>query len=93
MPGRKEFEQEYENDADQIIKDIEFLPEDTAEDTALKCAVLSNYNIILDRRLDRKSFIFERGLTDFKKVPPPNFLTVRSKPLKRNGPAKKRKCT
>ena len=33
MPGRKEFEYEYENDADQIIKDIEFTPEDSKEDT------------------------------------------------------------
>lgn len=68
MPGRKEFEHEYENDADQIVKDIEFTPEDTKEDTALKCAILDNYNIILDRRLARKAFIFERGFTDFKKV-------------------------
>ena len=33
MPGRKEFEHEFENDADQIIKDIEFMPEDSKEDT------------------------------------------------------------
>jgi transcriptional adapter 2-alpha len=32
MPGRKEFEQEFENDADQIVKDIEFNDEDTKED-------------------------------------------------------------
>ena len=80
MPGRKEFEYEYENDADQIIKDIEFTPDDSKEDIgnfkiekinnalALKCAVLNNYNIILERRAYRKSFLFERGLTEFKKV-------------------------
>ncbi|KAJ3302588.1 Transcriptional adapter ada2 [Kappamyces sp. JEL0829] len=57
MPGRKEFEYEYENDADQIVKDIEFGSDDSKEDTALKCAVLNIYNTILDRRASRKNFI------------------------------------
>ena len=68
MPGRKEFETEYENEADQIVKDIEFSPEDSKEDTDLKCAVLNIYNTVLDRRLSRKAFIFDRNFTDFKKV-------------------------
>lgn len=32
MPGRREFETEWENDAEQMIKDIEFLDSDTPED-------------------------------------------------------------
>ena len=33
MPGRKEFEQVFDNDAEQIVKDLEFNEEDTTEDT------------------------------------------------------------
>lgn len=68
MPGRKEFEYEYENDAEQLVKDIEFLSDDTPEDVLLKSAILNIYNLVLDRRLERKKFLFERGQTEFRKV-------------------------
>jgi transcriptional adapter 2-alpha len=68
MPGRKEFEHEFENDADQIVKDIEFEELDTKEDFELKCAVLNSYNRILDLRKARKEFIFDRNFVDFKKI-------------------------
>jgi transcriptional adapter 2-alpha len=68
MPGRKEFELEYENEADQIVKDIEFEDQDTKEDHELKCAVLNSYNRILDLRKARKDFVFERNFVDFKRI-------------------------
>ncbi|KAI8902897.1 hypothetical protein BC833DRAFT_645047 [Globomyces pollinis-pini] len=69
MPGRKEFEQDFENDAEQIVKDIEFTEDDTKEETDLKCAVLDIYNSVLDKRTKRKKFVFDRGLTDdFRKI-------------------------
>lgn len=68
MPGRGEFEYEFENDADQIVKDLEFNPDDSKEDTELKSAILNIYNTTLDRRLARKAFVFERGLADFRRV-------------------------
>lgn len=68
MPGRKEFEQEYENDAEQVIKDMEFTDADTPQEVELKCAVLNIYHSILEARGERKKLIFDRGLVDFRKI-------------------------
>jgi transcriptional adapter 2-alpha len=68
MPGRKDFDTQYENDAEQIVKDIEFAQTDTPEDTELKSTVLRIYNSVLDERERRKDFIFSRNLTDFRKI-------------------------
>jgi hypothetical protein len=35
MPGRNEFELELENDAEQIIKDLEFLETDTPQEIGI----------------------------------------------------------
>eukprot|EP00842_Homolaphlyctis_polyrhiza_P006910 jgi/Hompol1/808/HPOL_004512-RA len=68
MPGRKEFELEFDNDAEQAIKDMEFMEDDSREEIDLKCAMLNIYNTTLDRRAERKKFIFDRHLTDFKRI-------------------------
>ncbi|TPX62080.1 hypothetical protein PhCBS80983_g00735 [Powellomyces hirtus] len=68
MPGRREFETEWENDAEIMIKDLEFCDSDTPEDTELKMAMFSMYNAALDRRAERKKFVLDRGIVDFKKV-------------------------
>ncbi|KAJ3035295.1 Transcriptional adapter ada2, partial [Rhizophlyctis rosea] len=69
MPGRQEFETEYENEAEQHVKDMEFTDMDTEEDRNLKTAMLSVYNTILERRKERKDLVFDRGLAvDFKKL-------------------------
>ncbi len=68
MPGRREFDQDLENDAEQIVKDISFDEDDTEDDTRLKCAVLNSYNRILSLRKARKDFIFDRNFVDFRKI-------------------------
>ena len=68
MPGRLEFETEYENDAEQHIKDLTFNEDDSPEDIELKQIMLEIYNNKLDRRIDRKLFIFERGLLEYRKI-------------------------
>ena len=35
MPGRKEFEFEFDNEADHLVKEFEFLPEDSSQDTGI----------------------------------------------------------
>ncbi|KAI9020133.1 hypothetical protein CLU79DRAFT_836186 [Phycomyces nitens] len=67
MPRRFEFETEYENEAEQSVKDMVFNDEDTQEEIDLKVMVLDIYNSRLDRRMERKKMIFERGWLDFKK--------------------------
>ncbi|KAJ3037861.1 Transcriptional adapter ada2 [Rhizophlyctis rosea] len=67
MPARGEFETEYENDAEQQVKDLEFFEDDSPGDIKLKSAMLSVYNSILDRRKERKELVFDRQLTDYRK--------------------------
>lgn len=67
MPRRFEFETEYENDAEQYVKDLAFNDDDTQEEIDLKVMVLDIYNSKLDRRMEKKKLIFERGWLDYKK--------------------------
>ncbi|KAG5439092.1 hypothetical protein PCANB_001390 [Pneumocystis canis] len=70
MPGRLEFETEYENDAELTIKDINFSDDilENAEDVIeLKLTILDIYNSKLNKRAERKRIIFEHGLLDYRK--------------------------
>ncbi|KAJ2484763.1 Transcriptional adapter ada2 [Coemansia sp. RSA 2320] len=67
MPGRLEFETEYENEAEQVVKDMMIADDDSPEEVELKQIVLRIYNGKLDRRQQRKRFIFERGLLEYRK--------------------------
>ncbi|KAJ3161878.1 Transcriptional adapter ada2 [Geranomyces variabilis] len=68
MPGRREFELECDNEAELMIKDIEFSDSDPPEEIELKMAMFSMYNAALDRRSERKKFVHDRAIVDFKKV-------------------------
>ncbi|KAM7264905.1 hypothetical protein ACFE04_002588 [Oxalis oulophora] len=59
---RQEFEIEYDNDAEQILADMEFKETDTDADRDLKLQVLRIYNKRLDERKSRKNFVIERNL-------------------------------
>ncbi|KTW26199.1 hypothetical protein T552_03091 [Pneumocystis carinii B80] len=70
MPGRLEFETEYENDAELTIKDINFdedISENAEDVIELKLTILDIYNSKLDKRAERKKVIFEHGLLDYRK--------------------------
>jgi transcriptional adapter 2-alpha len=67
MPRRYEFETEQENEAEQFVKDMVFTEDDTQEEIDLKLMVLDIYNSRLDKRIEKKRFILERGLLDYKK--------------------------
>ncbi|KAI8368125.1 uncharacterized protein BYT42DRAFT_585358 [Radiomyces spectabilis] len=67
MPRRFEFETEHENEAEQYVKNMIFNDDDTQEEVNLKIMVLDIYNSRLDRRMERKKMIFERGWLEFKK--------------------------
>ena len=68
MPGRLEFDLEHENEAETMVKDMLFTTDDLPVDVDLKCTVMEIYNHRLDKRAERKKFIFDRNLIDFKKV-------------------------
>ncbi|XP_054818686.1 transcriptional adapter ADA2a-like isoform X2 [Prosopis cineraria] len=59
---REEFEIEYDNDAEQVLADMEFKDTDTEAERSLKLQVLHIYLKRLDERKRRKNFILERNL-------------------------------
>ncbi|XVE91808.1 hypothetical protein REPUB_Repub01dG0043400 [Reevesia pubescens] len=59
---RQEFEIEYDNDAEQLLADMEFKDTDTKAEHELKLRVLHIYSKRLDERKRRKDFILERNL-------------------------------
>ncbi|XP_065881695.1 transcriptional adapter ADA2-like isoform X2 [Euphorbia lathyris] len=59
---RQEFEIEYDNDAEQLLADMEFKDTDTKADRELKLRVLRIYSKRLDERKRRKDFILDRNL-------------------------------
>ncbi|OLL22791.1 Transcriptional adapter 2 [Neolecta irregularis DAH-3] len=68
MPGRLEFDIEYENDAEMSVKDMAFDEEgETPAEVDLKLVILDIYNSRLLKRADRKRVIFEHGLVENKK--------------------------
>ncbi|KAM7492414.1 hypothetical protein LguiA_035335 [Lonicera macranthoides] len=59
---RQEFEIEYDNDAEQLLADMEFKDTDTDAEREIKLRVLRIYSKRLDERKRRKDFILERNL-------------------------------
>ncbi|KAK3002682.1 hypothetical protein RJ639_017919 [Escallonia herrerae] len=59
---RQEFDPEYDNDAEQLLADMEFKDTDTEDERELKLRVLRIYSKRLDERKRRKDFILERNL-------------------------------
>ncbi|KAJ3280715.1 Transcriptional adapter ada2, partial [Blyttiomyces sp. JEL0837] len=69
MPARDEFETEFDNDAEGMVKDMVFEDSDTQEEILLKTSILNVYNTALDRRMERKKFLRDRSITwDFRKI-------------------------
>lgn len=66
MPGRLEFETEYENEAEMTIKDMVFEPEDNETEVELKIAILNIYNSRLTSRAERKRIMLEHGLLNYR---------------------------
>lgn len=66
MPGRLEFETEFDNEAEQVVKDMEFAEDDEPGEKQLKLMILDIYNSRLDRRAEHKRLILERGLTNYR---------------------------
>lgn len=59
---RQEFDVEYDNDAEQVLADMEFKDTDTQAEHEMKLHVLHIYSKRLDERKRRRNFILERDL-------------------------------
>ncbi|GBC03752.1 hypothetical protein RclHR1_00530027 [Rhizophagus clarus] len=67
MPNRMEFEHEYDNEAEHVVKDLEINElQDPPTDTEMKAIVLEIYNKKLKKRAERKKLIFEHNLLDYR---------------------------
>lgn len=67
MPGRLEFEHEFENEAELTVKDMIFDPDDQAIDIELKLAILDIYNERLTSRAEKKRLLFDNNVMDYRK--------------------------
>lgn len=67
MPGRLEFEHEFENEAEVTVKDMIFDPDDQPADIELKLAVLDIYNSRLTTRAEKKRMLIDNGMMEFRK--------------------------
>jgi hypothetical protein len=67
MPRRGDFDMEWENDAENVLADMEFSPHDLPQDRDLKIKVIQIYHAKQDERDRRKQFLLSRGLMDYRK--------------------------
>lgn len=68
MPKREEFTYEWDDDAEDIIGDMEIQKEDSEADRQLQLYVLIIYCHKLKEREKRKKFVLDRKLTDVKAI-------------------------
>eukprot|EP01117_Protostelium_nocturnum_P017694 TRINITY_DN7249_c0_g2_i1.p1 TRINITY_DN7249_c0_g2~~TRINITY_DN7249_c0_g2_i1.p1 ORF type:complete len:513 (-),score=185.79 TRINITY_DN7249_c0_g2_i1:143-1681(-) len=68
MPNRGDFETEFEQEAETMLMEMVFNPEDSVQEKEQKLKIIDIYNSRLDDRLQRKNFIRERNLLDYKKM-------------------------
>ena len=68
MPKWKDFETEYDEDAETWVCEMEFSEDDPEDEVKLKLQVLEHYNARLDERNWRKKFVIEWNLLDLKKI-------------------------
>lgn len=66
MEKRQDFVYEWDNEAEDIIGDMEVAEEDPKADMDMKAQVLEIYAAKLDERARRKELVLDRGLTNFK---------------------------
>jgi hypothetical protein len=83
MPLREDFDTEHNNDAEHLLVDMEFLPDDHPSERAMKLKVIEIYNQKLTERDERKKFVIERGIIDVKKQQQVFFLPLTSSHLVR----------
>lgn len=66
MAKRGDFVYEWDNEAEELLGDLEITAEDSRRERDLKLSVLEVYNHKLDERERRKDFVLLRNLTDVK---------------------------
>jgi transcriptional adapter 2-alpha len=70
MPKRKDFDTEFNSEADKLISELEFgyQSDDNEESLKYKDDILILFNRIVDDRLKHKQFVIDRGILEKKRV-------------------------
>ena len=79
MPKRRDFDVEFDNDAELLLAEMEFnglfimsfiyfKDEDTPEETNLKYRILDIYNLRLTERERRKNFVIDRDMLNLNRL-------------------------
>ncbi|KAG7695696.1 hypothetical protein KL930_003693 [Ogataea haglerorum] len=66
MPGRLEFEEEADDEAEKVVQDMVFEGDETKEDIELKLTILDIYNSKLTMRAERKRLMLKNNLLDYR---------------------------
>lgn len=67
-PLRDDYDFEYDNDAELMLKDVEILGDEDENEKELKTCMLRAFNRRLEEREQRKAFVLERGLINMKSL-------------------------
>eukprot|EP00184_Porphyridium_aerugineum_P003529 CAMPEP_0184707600 /NCGR_PEP_ID=MMETSP0313-20130426/37352_1 /TAXON_ID=2792 /ORGANISM="Porphyridium aerugineum, Strain SAG 1380-2" /LENGTH=630 /DNA_ID=CAMNT_0027169179 /DNA_START=44 /DNA_END=1934 /DNA_ORIENTATION=- len=68
MPKRGDFTYEWDNEAEDVLADMDITEDDTFNEQEVKTRVLEIYCAKLDARDKRKEFIVNRGLLEYKQL-------------------------
>lgn len=63
---RNDYDVEYDNDAELMLKDVEILGDEDEREKELKTCIIRAFNRRLDEREKRKKFVLERGLLNLR---------------------------
>ncbi|GMG19026.1 unnamed protein product [Ambrosiozyma monospora] len=66
MPGRLEFEEEAEEEAEKVVQDMVFEAEESEQDIELKLTILDIYNAKLTLRAERKRLMLRNKLLEYR---------------------------
>lgn len=89
-PLRRDFDNEYDNDAENFIADMEFeginllrVENDSEKEIQLKKEILELYNKRLDERIKRKDFVIDHGILEIERQASLEKATKEAKAIRR----------
>lgn len=65
-PLRDDYDYEFDNEAELMLKDVDILGDEDENEKELKRCMLRTFNRRLEEREQRKKFVLERGLVRLK---------------------------
>ena len=65
-PYRNDYDIEYDNEAELMLKDVDIIGDEDEREMELKTCILRAFNRRLEEREKRKQFVLERGLLNLR---------------------------